>query len=179
MNSVIDWTYLPWDDQGLAGKICWVCVVIGVLFVAITQVIRRTNLGYNIHQAPFVTMEMSVLALLLNTAMFALFFWYAAIPMSLFISFLLYISGRGIQNNVYYEEKEGRWGLSAPLRKIRGELFSDTSIEEQLQWKQNVDATFKKIPTIPFFLLTVAVPFLVIITLKFCGFPYIFVPHAI
>lgn len=179
MNAVIDWTYLPWDNQAVAGKVCWVCVVLGILFVAVTQVIRRTSLGYNIHQAPFVTMEMSVLALLLNTAIFALFFWYAAIAASLFISFLLYISGRGIQKNVYYEEKEGRWGLSAPLRKIRGELFSDNPIEQQLQWKQQVDATFKKLHPVPFFAITIIIPFLIVIILKLCGLPYIFVPHAI
>jgi len=179
MDRVIDWTYLPWDDQGMAGKVCWTCLVIGVIFVAVTQIIRRTNLGYDIHQAPFVTMEMTVLAITLNTAVFALFFWYAAIAASLLFSFAFYLSGRGIQKNAYYEEKEGRWGLFPPLRKIRGELFSDTSVEEQMKWKTQVDATFRKINPLWFFPLTVAVPFVIMMILRLCGMPYIFVPHAI
>ncbi len=179
MNRVIDWTYLPWDEQDLAGTVCWTCLVLGVIFVLVTQIIRRTNLGYNIHQAPFVSLEMASLAVALNTAVFALFFWYAALAVSLFFSFLFYISGRGIQKNVYFEEKEGRWGLFPPLRKVRGELFADTSVEEQLEWKQKVDATFRKINPLWFFPLTVLLPFAVMLILKLCGLPYIFVPHAI
>ena len=179
MDRVIDWTYLPWDDQGMAGKVCWTCLVIGVIFVVVTQIIRRTNLGYDIHRAPFVAMEMTALAITLNTVVFALFFCYAAIAASMLFSFAFYLSGRGIQKNAYYEEKEGRWGLFPPLRKIRGELFSDTSVEEQMKWKAQVDATFRKINPLWFFPLTVAVPFIIMMILRLCGMPYIFVPHAI
>lgn len=179
MNTVIDWTYLPWEEQATAGKVCWVCFLIGVLFVLITQIIRRTVLGYDIHQAPFVTLEMGTLAILINTAMFSLLFWYAAIAASLFISFLLLLAGRGIQKNAYFEEKEGRWGLHPAIRKVRGELFADTTVEEQLAYKQNIDATFRKIRPLPFFIITVCIPFLVMLILRACGLPYIFVPHAI
>lgn len=179
MNKVIDWTYLPWDEQGTAGTVCGICLIIGVIFILVTQIIRRTNLGYNIHQAPFVSMEMAVLSLILNTAVFALFFWYAAIGISLVFSFAFYISGRGIQKNIYFEEKEGRWGLFPPLRKVRGELFADTSLEEQLEWKRKVDASFKKIHPLWFFPLTTVLPFIIILILQALGLPYIFVPHAI
>ena len=100
MNAVIDWTYLPWEDQGMAGNICWVCFVVGVLFLLITQIIRRTNLGYDIHCAPFVSMECTVLALVINMAAYTLFFWYAAWAVSLVFSFAFYLSARGMQNTI-------------------------------------------------------------------------------
>jgi hypothetical protein len=33
---------------------------------------------------------------------------------------------------LYFEEKEGRWGLYPPLQKIRGEMFSEQTPEEQV-----------------------------------------------
>ncbi len=179
MDRVIDWTYLPWDEQGMAGNVCWICLLAGVLFAAITQIIRRTSLGYDIHQAPFLNIEMVGYALALNTAVFSLFFWYVAIFVSLFFAFIFYVSARGIQNKVYYEEKDGRWGLHPPLRQIRGELFSDLSIEEQLEYKAEVDRRFRKLSPLWYFPLTILLPFAVVLILQLCGLPYIFVPHAL
>ena len=179
MNNVIEWTYLPWDVQSFAGKVCWPCVVIGVLFVLVTQIIRRSSLGYDLHHAPFLSMEVTVLALVINTAVYGLFFWYIALCVSPFFSVIFFVSARGIQNKIYHEEKEGRWGLHPPLREIRGEMFSDLSIEEQLEHKAKVDKTFRKLSPLWYFPLTILVPFAIILLLKLCGLPYIFVPHAI
>ena len=179
MNQVIDWTYLPWEEQGTAGNICWVCFVIGALFLLVTQIIRRTNLGYDIHSAPFLSMECTVLALVINTAVYTLFFWYAAWAVSLAFSIAFYISARGIQKKIYSDEKDGKWGLFPDLRQVRGELFSDLSIEEQMEYKKKVDATFKKLDPRLYFPLTVILPFLLILILKLCGLPYIFAPHAL
>ncbi len=179
MQGVIDWTYLPWEQQGLAGNICWLCLLAGVLFGVITQLIRRTSLGYDLHGAPFLTMEGAGYALLLNTAIYALFFWYVAWAVSLFFSWLFYVSVRGIQGRIYYEEKDGRWGLYPPLRQIRGEMFSDLSVEEQLQYKQEVDRRFRKVNPLWYFPLTVLLPFGIILLLRLVGLPYLFVPHAL
>ncbi len=179
MKSVLDYTYLPWEDQRLAGKICWIVVVIGILFLLVTQLIRRTRLGYEIHAAPFVTMEMTVIALCTNTAAFALFFWYAAFGVSLFFSLMFFISGRGMQKNIYLDEKEGKWGLCPALRVIRGEMFSDTDIAAQIEHKKKVERTFKKMAFWWYFPLTLLLPFALILVLKLCGLPYIFVPHSL
>lgn len=179
MNNVIEWTYLPWDVQGVAGKVCWPCVLVGVLFLLITQIIRRTPLGYDIHHAPFLSMEVTGLVLVVNVAIYSLFFWYVAIAVSLFFTFIFYISARGIQNKIYYEEKDGKWGLHPPLREVRGELFSDLSVEEQLEYKAEVDRKFRKLSPWWYFPLTVLLPFVIILILKLCGLPYTFVPHAI
>ncbi len=179
MNNVIEWTYLPWDIQGMAGKVCWPCVLIGILFVLITQIIRRTPLGYDIHQSPFLSLEVTGLALVINTAVYALFFWYVAMAVSLFFTLVFYLSARGIQARIYFEEKDGRWGLYPPLQKIRGELFSDQTPEEQLEQKAQVDKTFRKLSPWWYFPLTILLPFAIILLLKLCGMPYIFTPHAL
>lgn len=179
MNNAIEWTYLPWDVQGLAGKICWPCVVVGVLFVLITQIIRRTPLGYDIHHAPFLSLEVTGLTLVINTAVYSLFFWYVALPVSVFFSVLFFLAARGIQKHIYFEEKDGCWGLYPPLRQVRGEMFADLPVEEQLEQKQKVDATFRRLNPLWFFPLSVLLPFAVILLLKLCGLPYIFVPHAL
>lgn len=179
MEEGIKWTYLPWMTQSTAGDICWVVVVVGAVFILVTQCIRRTKSGYDLHEAPFVTMECTVLALLVNTAMFALFFWYAALAASLFFSLMFYLSARGMQKKIYFEEKDGRWGLHPPLRQVRGELFSDLPIEEQLEYKKKIDATFKKVQPWWYFPLTIAVPFAVVLIMRLCGFDYIFTPQPI
>ncbi|MBQ6947219.1 MAG: hypothetical protein IJN42_04145 [Clostridia bacterium] len=179
MYNAIEWTYLPWDVQGMAGKVCWPCVMVGVIFVLITQIIRRTRLGYEIHHAPFLSMEVTGLALVINTAVYSLFFWYVALPVSLFFTTILCISARGIQNKIYSEEKDGAWGLHPSLRQVRGEMFSDLSVEEQLEYKKKVESSFRKLSPWWYYPLTVLVPFGVMLLLKLCGLPYIFVPHAL
>ena len=179
MEEGIKWTYLPWMTQSTAGDICWVVVVVGVVFILMTQCIRRTKAGYDLHEAPFVTMECMVIALLVNTAMFALFFWYAALPASIFFSFLFYLSARGIQKKIYYEEKDGRWGLHPPLRHIRGVVCSDLPVEAQLEDKKKVDVTDKNVNPLWYFPLTVIVPFAVVLIMWLCGLNYIFTPQPI
>ena len=179
MNAVIDWTYLPWEQQDTAGKICWACLLVGVFVLLTTQIIRRSSLGYDIHEAPFVSLECTLLALAINVAIYALFFWYVAAVISTGFSLAFYWSARGMQNKIYYEEKDCKWGLCPQLRNIRGEMFSDLSVEEQLDYKKTVDASFKKLNPLWYFPLTVLLPFGIILLLMLCGLDYTFVPHAL
>ncbi|MBR5782968.1 MAG: hypothetical protein IKY33_01940 [Clostridia bacterium] len=177
--GVIDWTYLPWDKQSVAGYICWACVLICAAFLIVTQIIRRTNMGYDIHCAPFVSMECTMLSLCINTAVFALFFWYAALAISLGFAAVFYLAARGMQNKIYHDEKDGKWGLFSDLRQVRGELFSDLTVEEQLEYKKKIDATFRKLDPRLYFPLVILLPFVLMVIMKMCGLPYIFAPHAI
>ena len=179
MQQVIDYTYLPWENQDVSGVICWVCLVLGALLAIGCAVVRHSKLGYGVHVAPFWTFQVYGYALLVNTALFSLFFWYAAIAAGALFSTACVVGARGVQNKAYYDEKNGKWGLSPDLREVRGELFSDLPPEEQIKQKQQVDASFRKIKPLPFYLITLAVPFLIMLILYGCGAGYIFVPHAL
>ncbi len=179
MQAVIDWTYLPWENARVCGVICWTCVALGLLFAIGTFVIAGTNAGHNIHVAPFTAVRAYGAALFVNTAMFTLFFWYAALPIGLFISTVCIVSARGVQKNALVDEKNGKWGLDPDLRQVRGEMFSDLSPEEQIRRKKEVERVFRKTRILPFYLLTICLPFLLVVILYFCGASYVWIPHAL
>ena len=179
MQQIIDWTYLPWNDQGMAGTVCWACVIAGLLGGLVLAVLRYTRLGYDIHVSPFWTAQGYVYALAVNTAMCALFFWYAALIISVLFSTVCVVSARGVQKGALHDEKNGMWGLDPELRKVRGEMFSDLPEHEQVERKKDIEAAFKKTNPIPFYLITVCVPFAIMLILYGCGAGYIFVPHAL
>ena len=179
MQTVIDWTYLPWEQARVCGSICWTCVALGAVVAIVTFIIQGTGAGHDIHVAPFTTVRAYGAALFINTAMCALFFWYAALPICLLISTVCAVSARGVQKNALVDEKNGKWGLDPDLRQVRGEMFSDLSPEEQIERKKEVDRTFRKTRVLPFFLITVGLPFLLIVLLYFCGATYVWIPHAL
>lgn len=179
MDSAIKWAYLPWLDQGRAGTVCWICLVCGVIFALTTQLLRHTRAGYDLHAAPFLTVEAYGYALAVNTALFSLFYWYVALSVGFCFALAFGCAVRGQQTKIYYDEKNGKWGLSPALREVRGELFSDLSVEEQLATKQRVDAAFRKLNLWIYFAATLVLPFAVMLIMYACNMGYLFVPQAL
>lgn len=163
----------------MAGTICWILLLLGIAAAVGMVVIRYSKIGYEIHVAPFVSAGAYIFTLLINSAFGALFFWQYAIGFSCFASLLAFCIARGIQNKAYFDEKNGKWGLSPELREVRGELYSDQSPEQQLEDKAETEASFKKLHPVYFFLLSLVIPAIFIAVLYLCGLGYITVPHAL
>lgn len=179
MDQVIDYTYLPWENQNVCGVICWICLAVGALWALASVIVKNSKLGYDLHVGDFWYVQAYGWALIVNTAMFAMFFWYAAAAIGALFSTVCISSARAGQQKAFIDEKNGKWGLCPALRQVRGELFADLPIEQQLEHKKTLERSFSKMKIIPFYLITLGLPFAVMLVLYFCSAGYIFVPHAL
>ncbi len=173
---ITEWSVLPWIFFGWIAYLIGAALAVGLLYTLITAIISHTPLGYNIHRQTLLRYHAYVYGLCVNTTIFALFYWYIAIPLSFLFSLVFFNSALALQKIALQEEKNGMWGLCKPLRIIRGELFSDMSPDQQIEAKKTVEKAYRPLNPYIYFTLTVAVPFAIVVFMYLCGANYLFAP---
>lgn len=171
-----EWSVLPWIFFGWIAYLIAAALGIGLLYTFVTAIIAHTPLGYNVHRQTILRTHAYVYGVCVNIAIFALFYWYIALPVSLLFSLVFFNSTRSLQKLAFEQEKNGMWGLSKELRIVRGELFSDESIEKQMEIKKQAEAFYRPLSPYLYFTLTVGIPFATVIIMYLCGANYLFAP---
>lgn len=130
------YTILPWMDGVCAGYIIFGAMALLICYSIFEFFFKRHNLS--MRRGTLAIIGNTVWPFCLNICIYALIYWYWAIPASLALSLIFWVIIRGELKTAHEEELEGCWGLFPAIRKIRGEAFADLSIEEQLAYKAHV-----------------------------------------
>ena len=158
-------TLLPWMDPLSAGHLVVTAVFILVLYNVFEYFFKRNNI--TMRRGTLAIISNSAWALCLNFCIFTLAFWYWAVPLSLALSAIFIVIIRGELKTAREEELDGAKGLTPEVRTARAELFSDLSIEEQLEFKKNYKP--QKFYWWLYLILTVSLPFLLVLLLEQLG----------
>lgn len=139
-----EYTSLPFYNNFTAAKIFAVVAVLIIAFLIIKAVISKNSL--TLHRAPFSVCTAYINIALINIIFCTFMYWYWALPLSLALT-LIYMHTTYMEvKDANSEERSGVWGLNKDIRRIRGELFNDLPIEEQLAYREKVkDYKFSRI----------------------------------
>ncbi len=130
------YTILPWINGLSAGYIILGAMGLLIAYNLFEYFFKQHN--YSMRRGTLAIIGNTVWPFFLNVAMDALFYWYWALPMNAVSALVFYVIIRGELKTALEDEREGGYGLSPALRKIRMEQFADLSIEEQMAYKDRV-----------------------------------------
>ena len=108
------------------------------------------------------------------TVLYVFFYWYIALPVSVAIAlaFMSAVSHEVHEGNS--EERIGVWGLNKDIRSVRGDIFNDMSIEDQLAYTKNVKEY--KFHPIRFVITAVAIPLVIVTVFYFADIGFLWFP---
>ncbi len=161
----LNYTILPWMDPLSVGKIIPTVVGILVAYCIFEFFFKKYN--NSVRRGTLSLITNTVWPLTLNTCFFTVLYWQWAFPLSAVIG-LIFISVIKHELKIAHEDElEGFRGLNPTIRQIRGEIFADLSIEEQMEYKKTVKP--HKFYWWLFLPLVVIIPFLVVLLLEQFG----------
>ena len=170
----IKYTMLPWMSNLSAGYIVSAALALLFGWMLFEKLFKSRNI--TMRRGTLAIISNTVWPLLLNVCVFALAFWYWAIPLSIGVAVIFVVIIRGELKTAREEEMEGAWGLFPAIRQIRAEAFQDLSIPEQMAYKARVK--HQKVLWPLWAACIIILPFLLILLLEQLGVgDYLFSIH--
>lgn len=167
-----DYTLLPWQ---LPLKSSWAIVIVIALFLAyliVSGIISRKSIS--IRRGHMAIVNAYASTIFANTLFYLLLYWYWALPLSLILTLIFLKITRDEIKMSHTDELNGMWGLNRDMRIIRGEMFSDMTIEEQAEYKQKIKAP--RFNGWIFVLVAMLAPALITALVNLSGGQYLFFP---
>lgn len=165
MDQPINYAVLPWMDPMSAGRILPAVIGLLVLYSILEYFFKKHNT--TMRRGTLALIRNTVWTLLLNLCIFTVAYWQWAFLLAAGMGALFIVILRHELKTAYQEELEGYRGLNPQIRAIRAELFSDLSIQEQLDYKKTVRP--QKFYWWIWLPLVVILPFLCILLLEQLG----------
>ncbi len=131
-----NYTILPWMKYLSAGRIVSVALAVLAVYCLAEQIFKRRNI--TMRKGTLSLINNTVWPLIINSCIFAVAYWYWALPLALICGLVFIFIIKGELRTAYQEELEGYRGLFPAIRKIRAEAFADLPIEEQMEYKKSV-----------------------------------------
>lgn len=173
-----DYTLLPFYNPLTAAKFCAVFAVLFIVFSVIRAIIYRRSMTLRRGITAVVTSYISTALLSLALSSFLYWQWALSVSAVVTLVYIFYISGE--VKAASSEERLGVWGLNPDIRRVRGEIFNDMSLEEQLAYAKKVNEfRFNAIHKILFFVLALAVPLAFMFICNSLDIGYLFTPVLI
>ena len=147
------------------GRIVPVAVALLVAFCIFERVFSKHN--NTMRKGTMSIISATAWTLILNFIFYVIAFWQWAVGFSVAMALFFIVILRHELKIAYQDEKEGFRGLNPLIRSIRGEIFSDLSIEEQMEFKKNVKP--QKFYWYLWLPLVVGLPFLAVLLLEQLG----------
>ncbi len=168
----LKYTILPFFDSITATKLFFVVGVLILLYCAVYAAVTRT--AKNLHRAPTVVGFAYVGASLCNILMTTMFYWYWALPLCVMFTLVFMFPTASEVKSANTDERVGVWGFNKELCRIRGEIFNDMSIEEQISYRESVKEYRFNRPL--FVAVTLLVPVIFVAALYAADIGYLFFP---
>ena len=170
-----EYTMFPFVSAITSARLAVITFFIFVLVIAVRMVVFSRSL--TLHKAPTTIIFAYIACSFANVIFTTFLYWYWALPLCLVISVIYaYTTAREVRE-ADSEERMGIWGLNKDIRKIRAELFSDMTVEKQLEYAKGIKETDFSKPM--FIIITMAVPVLAILIFYFMNIDYLFFPVLI
>lgn len=171
MNNT-DYTLLPFFNVITAAKLFCFFAVLIIITAAVRKIVYKRSL--TLHRASASIVFSLITASFANILFTTFLYWYWALPLCLAISVIYAFTTAGDVKDANSEERIGVWGLNEDIRRIRGEIFNDMPIEEQIAYSKKVKETsFSKTA---FIIITLAVAAIAVFLFKVLGLGYLFFP---
>lgn len=161
----LKYAILPWYDQLSAGYILSTAGALLIAWCIFEAIFKRYN--KSMRRGTLALISNTLWPLLINCGIFAVAYWQWAVPLSAVCGTLFLFVIRHELKEAYTEEKEGYRGLNPLIREVRAEMFSDLSIEEQMEFKAQVRP--QKFYWWIWLPLMIAIPFLVMLLAEAVG----------
>ena len=170
MNS--DYTVLPFLDITITTRLLVATFLVFVFTLLVKQIVFKTSVS--LHRAPVSVLFAYICCSVVNVMFCTFLYWYWAAFLCTVMSVIYaFTTAREVKES-NEEERSGVYGLNKDIRRIRGEIFNDMSIEDQLEFKKSVkEYQFSKIL---FIVVTLIVPALAITVFHFLDIGYLFFP---
>lgn len=168
-----EYTLLPFYNPLTAAKFCAVFSLLIIIFTIIRTFIYKKSM--TLRRAPTAVWTSFISASLIGMLMCCFLYWNWALPIDAVIAlvYIFYVSGEVKEANS--EERIGVWGLNKDIRRVRGEIFNDMSIDEQKQYSEKVKSfDFNLIHKILFFIGVIAISVIFIFICYFLDTGYLF-----
>lgn len=165
-------TLLPFFNAVTAAKIFGVLIASVILVYIVRAFVYKKSLTFR--RAPTAEVFYTIIASLMNCVVYMFFYWYIAVFVSLAVSLAFMKAIQMEVKEANEDERIGVWGLNEDIRTIRGELFNDMSIEEQLEYRNNVKEY--KFRWYRFLLITVGFALLLMSVFYFLDMGYLWFP---
>lgn len=158
-------TILPWLDAAAGGRIITAAVLFPVGYQIFETIFRRVN--ETMRRGTLAIIGNTVWPFFINICLYALFYWYWALPLSALFTLIFFAVIRGELKAAYEDERLGGWGVSPEIRKLRADAFGELPLEEQMAYKEEVrpQRFFWQL----YFPALIILPFLVILLLSRLG----------
>lgn len=162
---------LPFEDPLTAAKLFLAVLVLLLIYAVIRAVISSRSM--TIRRAHFAVACSFIANSLANIFVCTFLFWYLALPLCIVITVIYMLATANEVHEANSEERSGVWGLNRDIRRVRSEIFSDMTQEEQIEYRKNVrEFNFNK-PL--YMLISMTVPLLFILICTFFDTGYKFV----
>ncbi len=170
MNS--DYTVLPFLDITVTTRLLIVTFLVFVFTLVVKQIIFKNSM--TLHRAPVSVIFAYICCSVVNVMFCTFLYWYWAVFLCTVMSLIYaFTTAREVKESGE-EERMGIFGLNKDIRRIRGELFNDMSVEQQIEYRKNVkEYGFSKIL---FVVITLIIPALAIAVFHFLNIGYLFFP---
>lgn len=170
-----DYTMLPFYDGLLSAKLLLCFAALIIIITIIKTIIYRKSIS--IRQAPAAITFAYITAPLINMMFCTFLYWQWALALSAVISVIFAFTTAGEVKDANSDERMGIRGLNKDIRRIRGELFNDMSIEKQLEYRESVKPV--RFSKILFIAITLIIPVLFIFVLQGLDIGYLLKPVLI
>ena len=161
----LKYTFFPWMDALTVGRIIPAAIGVLVAFCIFERVFSKYN--NTMRKGTMAIISATAWTVILNFCFYVIAYWKWAIGFSVAMALFFIVILRHELKVAYQDEKEGFRGLNPLIRSIRGEIFSDLSIEEQMEFKESVKPQrFYWYLWLP---LVVGLPFLAVLLLEKLG----------
>lgn len=161
-------TLLPFLNAIFAAELFGTLVLIIIAVYIVRKFVYKHSLTFR--RAPTAEVFYTIIAVLMNCVVYMFFYWYWALPVNIALSFAFMKAIEMEVKEGNEDERIGVWGLNNDIRIVRGEIFNDMSIEEQLEYTSKVKEY--KFSRIRFFAICIGVPLLLmaVFTVFDCGY---------
>lgn len=170
-----EYTLLPFLSISLSARILVISFFVFLSVIIVRKIVFSRSLS--LHRAP-VTIFFDFIACSCGTVVLCSFlYWYLALPLCLAIALVYAFSAAREIKEANAEERMGIYGLNKEIRRIRGELFNDMTVQEQIEYRKTVKETrFSKILFVAVLML---VPIITIGIFYLSDIGYLFFPVLI
>lgn len=174
----VKYTLLPFYDFKIATILFGIMAVLLFVLVFVRRIVYKRSM--TLHKASTSVVFAYIEACLCNLLMFTFLYWYWALPVSAVISLIHVMTVRADVKDANSEERIGVWGLNKEIRRIRGEIFNDLTVEEQIEYSKTVkEYKFGALQISLFFAITLAIPLIFTLVCYLLDIGYLYAPVLI
>ena len=127
---------LPFKNALTAAKLFFAVFFLLIVYAIVRAVVYRRSL--TLHKAPTAVVFSYIASSLANILVCIFFSWFLALPLCIILTLIFMFTTKSEVNDANAEERSGVWGLNSDIRRIRGELFSDMTVQEQIDYRNSV-----------------------------------------